>query len=101
MMAEAFNADIDKAYAGPVRSATGVPEMIDGAPFPFVAVSGRFTTPYSLTGYPTLSLPCGASPEGMPRSLQLVGHPLSEGLLCRVGHTYERTTDWHRTHPPV
>lgn len=101
MMAEAFIYDPDKAYAGPVRSATGVPETIDGAPFPFVAVSGRFTTPYSLTGYPTLSLPCGASPDGMPLSLQLVGHPLAEGLLCRVGLAYERATDWHRRHPPV
>jgi len=101
MMAEAFVYDPDKAYAGPVRSASGPPEMIDGVPFSFVAVSGRFTTPYSLTGYPTLSLPCGQSPDGMPLSLQFVGHPLSEALLCRVGHAYERATEWHRRHPPV
>ena len=101
MMAEAFVYDPDKAYAGPVRSASGPPEMIDGVPFSFVAVSGRFTTPYSLTGYPTLSLPCGQSPDGMPLSLQFVGHPLSEALLCSVGHAYERATEWHRRHPPI
>jgi amidase len=101
MMAEAFIYDPDNAYAGPVRSAAGVPEMLDGAPFPFVAVSGRFTTPFSLTGYPTLSLPCGISPDGMPLSLQLIGHPLTEASLCRVGYGYERATDWHRRHPPI
>ena len=101
MMAEAFVYDPDQAYAGPIRSSTGLPEMLDGAPFPFVAVSGRFATPYSLSGFPTLSLPCGVSPNGMPLSLQLVGHPLAESLLCRVGHTYEQATDWHRRHPPV
>jgi hypothetical protein len=90
MMAEAFVYDPDKAYTGPVRSASGPPEMIDGVRFSFVAASGRFTIPYSLTGYPTLSFPCGASPEGMPLSLQLIGHALSEALLCRVGHAYER-----------
>jgi amidase len=101
MMAEAFVYDPDNAYAGPVRRASGPPEMLDGVPFPFVAVSGRFTTPYSLTGYPTLSLPCGQSPDGMPLSLQFVGHQLSEALLCRVGHAYERATEWHRRHPIV
>jgi amidase len=101
MMAEAFVYDPDNAYAGPVRPASGPPEMLDGVPFPFVAVSGRFTTPHSLTGYPTLSLPCGQSPDGMPLSLQFVGHPLSEALLCRVGHAYERATEWHRRHPIV
>ena len=52
MMAEAFVYDPEKAYAGPIRSASGLPEMLDGAPFPFVAVSGRFTTPYSLSWLP-------------------------------------------------
>jgi amidase len=101
MTAEAFVYDPDRAYAGPVRSASRPPEMIDGVPFSFVAASGRFTIPYSLTGYPTLSVPCGESPEGMPLSLQLIGHPLSEALLCRVGHAYERATEWHRRHPPI
>lgn len=101
MVSEAFVYDPDKAYAGPVRSASGPPEMSDGVPFSFVAASGRFTVPYSLTGYPTLSVPCGESPEGMPLSLQFVGHPLSEALLCRVGHAYEQATKWHYRHPTI
>ena len=37
----------------------------------------------------------------MPLSLQLVGHPLAEAMLCRVGHAYEQSTEWHLRHPPV
>jgi amidase len=101
MMAEAFVYDPEKAYEGPIRSASGVPQTLDGAPFPFVAVSGRFTAPYSLNGFPTLSMPCGASPDGMPLSLQLIGHPLAESMLCRVGYAYEQSSEWHLRHPPV
>ena len=63
--------------------------------------SQRFTVPYDYNGAPTLSVPCGLSGEGMPLSLQFVGHPLSEGQLCRIGHAYESVTDWHDMHPPV
>ena len=61
----------------------------------------RFTVPYDYNGAPTLSVPCGLSNEGMPLSLQFVGHPLSEALLCRMGHAYEHATEWHGMHPPV
>ena len=61
----------------------------------------RFTVPYDYSGAPTLSVPCGFNNDGMPLSLQFVGHPLSEALLCRIGHTYERATEWHRMHPLV
>jgi amidase len=61
----------------------------------------RFTAPFDFSGNPTISLPCGFSPDGMPVSLQLVGRHLQEGLLCRVAYTYERSTPWHRQHPPV
>jgi amidase len=63
--------------------------------------ASRFTIPFDFNGYPTLTLPCGATAEGLPLSLQLVGHPLTEATLCRVGHAYESATEWHLRHPPV
>jgi amidase len=63
--------------------------------------SSRFTIPWDYNGWPTLSLPCGATAEGLPLSLQLVGHPLTEGTLLRAGHAYESATEWHRRHPAV
>ncbi len=58
-----------------------------------------FTAPFNFSGYPTLSLPCGFSPEGWPLSLQLVARPLDEARLLRAGWTYERATPWHERHP--
>lgn len=61
----------------------------------------RFTVPFDYNGAPTLSVPCGLNSEGLPLSLQFAGKHLSEPLLCRVGHTYEQATEWHRMHPIV
>ena len=63
--------------------------------------SVRLTAPYDLTGQPTISVPCGFSAEGLPLSLQLVGRPFEEGLLCRAAYAYEQATDWHRRHPAL
>ena len=49
----------------------------------------RFAVPFNYNGYPTLSVPCGLNQAGLPLSLQFVGHPLSEPLLCRIGHAFE------------
>ena len=61
----------------------------------------RFTAPYNFNGAPTLSVPCGLSHDGLPLSLQFVGKPLGEALLCRLGHAYEQATEWHTLRPPV
>ncbi len=72
------------------------------APFtPDIAPFMRFTAPFNFSGNPTLSLPCGFSPEGLPYSLQLVARHCDEALLCRVGHAYETATEWHRRHPAI
>ncbi len=61
----------------------------------------RFTVPFDYNGAPTLSVPCGMNSEGLPLSIQFVGKHLTEPLLCRVGHAYERATSWHNLHPDV
>ena len=59
----------------------------------------RFTIPFDFNGTPTLSVPCGFNQDSLPLSLQFVGHPLSEPLLCQVGHAYEEATEWHTRRP--
>lgn len=61
----------------------------------------RFTAPYDFNGAPTLSVPCGLSRDGLPLSLQFVGKPLGEPLLCRIGHAYEQATEWHTQQPSL
>lgn len=59
------------------------------------------TKPFNFSGSPTLSVPCGFSADGLPLSAQFVGSPLSEAVLCRVGHAFEQATQWHTRHPAV
>jgi amidase len=61
----------------------------------------QFTAPFDFSGSPTISLPSGFSKDGIPLSVQFVGHHLQEAILCRVGHAYESATEWHLKHPKL
>jgi len=61
----------------------------------------QFTIPADFAGTPALALPCGASTNGLPLTIQFLGAPLSEATLCRIGHAYEQATTWHARHPNV
>lgn len=59
----------------------------------------QFTVPADFAGTPTISLPCGIRPDGVPHTIQLMGKALSESTICRIAHAYEQATDWHSHHP--
>ncbi|MDE0052587.1 MAG: amidase [Rhodospirillales bacterium] len=59
----------------------------------------RNTRVVNYLGLPALSVTCGFTPCGMPTSFQLIGRPFAEALLFRLGHQYQRETDWHRRWP--
>ncbi|WP_394436695.1 amidase [Streptomyces sp. SGAir0957] len=51
----------------------------------------RLSSPANITGAPALSVPIGHDGAGLPIGMQLIGRPLGEHVLLRVGHAYERT----------
>lgn len=59
------------------------------------------TMPFSLSGIPALSVPCGFSADGLPLSLQIGGKPFDEATVLRVGDAYQRSTEWHQRKPPL
>jgi len=61
----------------------------------------RFTAPFDLSGHPTITLPAGFTPAGLPVAVQLVAGRLREDLLVRAGRVFQHGTDWHRRHPAV
>ena len=61
----------------------------------------RFTSPFNMSGSPTITLPSGFTSRGTPIAFQLVGRHFSEDLLVRAGRAFQRETDWHRKHPPL
>ena len=61
----------------------------------------NFTGAFNVANLPALSIPCGFTEDNLPLSLQLVGRPMSDGLLMRVAHAYQQATDWHQRRPPL
>lgn len=59
----------------------------------------RFTAPFNMSGSPSLTLPGGATNEGLPVGFQLVGRHLDEALVLRAGHAFQRATQWHSRRP--
>jgi aspartyl-tRNA(Asn)/glutamyl-tRNA(Gln) amidotransferase subunit A len=59
----------------------------------------RLTRPFNVLGLPVITLPCGASADGRPLGLQIVGRPFDESTVLRLAHAYEQATDWHLHRP--
>ncbi|WP_130470179.1 Asp-tRNA(Asn)/Glu-tRNA(Gln) amidotransferase subunit GatA [Candidatus Magnetaquicoccus inordinatus] len=62
-------------------------------------LSDIFTINVNLAGLPALSLPCGFDAQNLPIGMQLIGRPLQESSLLRVGHSFQQVTDWHQRSP--
>ncbi len=61
----------------------------------------QFTLPFSFTGLPSISVPCGFSPAGLPIGLQIVANELQESLLIRIAAAFEGATEFHARRPPL
>ena len=61
----------------------------------------KFTAPADLTGFPSLTVPGGFDKRSAPIGFQLLGKPLSEGLLLRAGHAFQSVTGWHTKRPDL
>lgn len=61
----------------------------------------EITVPFSVTGFPALSICCGFSGDGLPLSMQIAGKPFDEMAILRVADAYERATPWRERRPPL
>lgn len=61
----------------------------------------QYTGVPSLTGLPSLAVPCGFDPDGLPVGMQIIGRPFDEATLFRAGAAYQGVTDFHRKAPPL
>jgi len=56
-------------------------------------------TAWNVTGQPVLALPGGFGRNGLPLGMQIVGRPFEESTILKIGHAYERATEWHTRRP--
>ncbi|MBM3483262.1 MAG: amidase [Alphaproteobacteria bacterium] len=61
----------------------------------------RFTAPFDMAGTPTLPLPSGIDPDGVPFGFQLLARHLNEAALVKVGDAYQRATKHHKVRPKL
>lgn len=59
------------------------------------------TTPFNLTGIPTVSLPCGFTAEGLPVGLSLAGRHGEDDVVLRAAYAYEQATSGGYVAPPM
>ena len=61
----------------------------------------QFTGVPSLTGLPSLNVPCGFDDDGLPIGMQIIGQPFDEATLFRVGAAFQSVTDFHTRGPAL
>jgi aspartyl-tRNA(Asn)/glutamyl-tRNA(Gln) amidotransferase subunit A len=75
------------AIGAPRIGATSVD--VAGRSEPVRAIMLRLTQLFNVTGHPALVMPCGAGADGLPRSIQLVGHRGATKALLEVAAALE------------
>ena len=57
--------------------------------------------PFNVTGFPSMSVPCGFSKAKTPIGMQIAAGPFQEELIFSAAHAYEQATDWHKRRPQM
>jgi amidase len=66
-----------------------------------VAPLVRFTAPTNFSGHPSITVPNGFTPEGMPTAMQFIGRHGDEASIIRAAAAYEGLTAWHSRRPSL
>jgi aspartyl-tRNA(Asn)/glutamyl-tRNA(Gln) amidotransferase subunit A len=67
------------------------------APLPWVTWT-PYTYPFNISGQPTISLPCGLAPDGLPVGLQVVGPWGSDALVVKTSRLIEAAMGFAQHH---
>lgn len=59
------------------------------------------TIPFNVTGFPSLSVPCGFSKANTPIGMQIAAGPFQEEIIFSVAHAYGQATQWHKKRPAI
>ena len=88
-----------EAVTAPKIGATSV--QVGDTTMAVIPALTQYTRAFNLNGFPSITVPCGFSEDGLPMGLQLAGRPFDDETVLRAAHAYEQSTDWHKRRPPV
>jgi aspartyl-tRNA(Asn)/glutamyl-tRNA(Gln) amidotransferase subunit A len=101
----AATSDVDAVLApvAPVAAPTIAESDVGNSPNAEAVIQRltRFTRPINYLGLPSLSIPSGFNPKGLPIGMQLVGRSFDEATLLTIGAAFQRATDFHEKVPPA
>ncbi len=55
----------------------------------------------TITGLPSISVPCGFTPEGLPVGVQIVGRHKDDFGVLQLAHAFQEATGFWKRRPPV
>ncbi|MDO7837387.1 amidase family protein [Sphingobium sp. HBC34] len=85
-------------HAGPL----GGPAVIDGQSVEWPGIEfHRLTEPFSHTGHPAISVPCGFTSAGLPVGLQIVGRQRDDAGVLRMAAAWEAIAPWADRRPSL
>jgi len=61
----------------------------------------RNTAPFSVLFWPTISVPCGFTRDGLPVGMQISARPGADSTVLRLAHAYQQATEWHEKKPAI
>ena len=59
----------------------------------------RNTALFSVIYWPSCSVPCGFTREGLPVGMQISARPGADAIALQLAHAYEQATEWHKRTP--
>jgi aspartyl-tRNA(Asn)/glutamyl-tRNA(Gln) amidotransferase subunit A len=101
-----FGAAVERAMAeadvevllAPTSNVTAAP--IAAQPEDHGLYSWRNTGIFDFTGQPSISVPCGFTPAGLPVGLMVTGRLFEDATLLRFAQAFEQASPWHLKTPP-
>ncbi len=58
------------------------------------------TIPFNVTGHPSMSVPTGLAPNGLPIGVMITGRAFDEAMVFRIGRAVEKLSGWESVKLP-
>lgn len=84
--------DIEDAFAA---------APIDNRPEDYGRNAWRNTDIFNFAGQPSVSVPCGSTPAGLPVGLMISGRLFEDGRVLEIAHAFEEAAGWRDRVPTL